>query len=537
MRRAMFCGTAILAAAAGLVFAQQGSTPRDPDAGWVKGIVLSAATGSPLRRADVILNSLRHPGEGYSTRTNSQGEFEFSEVRPGRYRLRALRNGYVAQEYGARGGGPGILIAVEPRQIVDRLEFRLDPAGVISGQVTDDEAEPVDDLEVRALRMGFIPGGKLRVLSARTARTDDLGEYRLFRLTPGTYYVQAGGRLEVPLYGGDATSHTYAVTYYPYAESLDRAERIEVASGVITRGIDIRVRSTPTFTIYGTILDSGSSPLTRHYAVGFLRGGSTITRSVDLEDGGFTIRGLDPGEYTLVATVMDEGRPARRGYRKVRLEDGDARVTIEMGRAARLSGTVRAEDGPPLPLRALRVAVEPASGDGQTLFAGLTPQGGFRFPEIPEGDYVFNLLGLEQEVYLKQVRCRGEDYTAQAISLTGAAWVGDCALTVSREVGHVDGLVRHDAEPVAGWVVVLLPAERERRRIPRHTAATQTDREGRFHLRGVVAGEYLAFAVPPLDDAAYYDLDFPERNRAEAVKLTLRAGEQLALELKPIRPR
>lgn len=67
--------------------------------------------------------------------------------------------------------------------------------------------------------------------------------------------------------------------------------------------------------------------------------------------------------------------------------------------------------------------------------------------------------------------------------------------------------------------------------------STQTDEHGLFQIKGAVPGDYLAFAVPPSDDAAYFDLEFPERNREQAVRITVRPKEPMRLALQPATPR
>ena len=535
-------GALLLAILAGAGISQQkcaalAAQSRPPKPGVISGVVLNAATGRPLPKATVTLSLERRPNEGYSVRTDLRGQFVFPEVLPGRYRLRAQRNAFVAQIYGARRGGPGLTLALAPGQVIGEIEFRLDPAGIISGRVTDEELDPLDEIEVRALRVRFLPGGRLRVISARTARTDDLGEYRLFRLSPGTYFVQAGGRGEGVSIGGETSSFTYAAAYYPRAETLDRAARVEVSSGAEARGIDIALRLTPLFSITGLILDRTPPSPARRYAIGFVRGGSMGTRNVDSDDGSFTLGGLEPGDYTLVATVSDANRPTRQGFRNVHIEDSDVSITIEIGRNARVRGTVRMDDAQPFAIPTLRINLEAEQESGHNVTTSPDQTGNFLFQELPEGSYFFQLLGREDELYLKEARCRGEDYTARALEAAVDQPATDCVLVISREVGEVSGRVMRDAEPASGFIVALIPVQMERRKIPRHNLAGQVDASGNFQIEGVVPGEYFAFAVPPMEDAGYYDLAFADRNNPVATRVTVRPREHHRLELKPIEPR
>ncbi|HET9833026.1 MAG TPA: carboxypeptidase-like regulatory domain-containing protein, partial [Vicinamibacterales bacterium] len=86
-------------------------SPRDAPtrsaSGTIRGRVTGTDNGQPLRKAQVRLTSI---GEGRTptrfenqvTTTDAQGRFEFAELAPGRYQLRAMKGGYVSLEYGQR---------------------------------------------------------------------------------------------------------------------------------------------------------------------------------------------------------------------------------------------------------------------------------------------------------------------------------------------------------------------------------------------------------------------------------------------------
>src|SRR5437773_942516 len=73
------------------------------DLGSIEGQVLNAATGEPLKKASVTLRALNGRGQTPAVSSDTSGRFSLTGVEPGRYRLFAERNGFVRQEYGARG--------------------------------------------------------------------------------------------------------------------------------------------------------------------------------------------------------------------------------------------------------------------------------------------------------------------------------------------------------------------------------------------------------------------------------------------------
>jgi hypothetical protein len=64
------------------------------------------------------------------------------------------------------------------------------PAGTISGRVYDRDGEPLANVSVEALKYSYQEGQRV-MNGVQTARTNDLGEYRLFWLQPGQYFVSA----------------------------------------------------------------------------------------------------------------------------------------------------------------------------------------------------------------------------------------------------------------------------------------------------------------------------------------------------------
>src|SRR5262245_18000970 len=83
--------------------------PRDNPAlakgtGSIKGKVVAATGGRPLRRVQISLSS-PELSEAKTASTNSEGVFEITELPAGRYTLMATRAGYLRMSYGQRRHG------------------------------------------------------------------------------------------------------------------------------------------------------------------------------------------------------------------------------------------------------------------------------------------------------------------------------------------------------------------------------------------------------------------------------------------------
>ena len=167
----------------------------------VSGQVTNASTGEPVRRALVALRRIDgSPGVvmniqvTQSGSTDAAGRFAIAGVAPGKYRLSAEHNGFLITQYGARGPNkPGTLLTLEPGQKSSDLVLRMTPHGVIAGRVLDEDGEPVSIVDVQLSRQQYMQGRK-QMVRAGGGNTNDLGEYRIFGLAPGRYFLSATSR-------------------------------------------------------------------------------------------------------------------------------------------------------------------------------------------------------------------------------------------------------------------------------------------------------------------------------------------------------
>jgi hypothetical protein len=307
---------------------------------------------------------------------------------------------------------------------------------------------------------------------------------------------------------------------------------VQVTAGNEISRVELALRSTPTYSISGAIADSKAGYGPRRYTIGFTSGGAMVMSSVDRDDGTFMLRGLEPGEYSLIAQVRDSEGGVRSGFRNVQIVSTDVQVVLEVGAGAVVKGDVRTDDGNPLNFSGMMISLQ--ATDERNIFPSgvIEAKGHFTVPNVPAGKYTVQLASRDQDLYLKEARCQGQDALSGSINLNLAEVVDGCALVVARDVGKVIGTVKQDNQPADGMAVVLIPAEMERRKLSRHTVTALSGAKGDFEVRGVIPGDYFVFAVAAADDAPYYQLEFAERNRELATMITVKPGELQSVELK-----
>jgi 5-hydroxyisourate hydrolase-like protein (transthyretin family) len=229
--------------------------------GSVSGQVTDAATKTPVSEARVLLARTDGPlGESIATRTNEQGRFSLANVPAGTYRIFAVDPDYVRKEHASS-------IVVTPGKPVVNIAIAMTRTAVIAGRVTNEHGDAAPNVFVRA----WTQTGQV----AET-KTNDLGEYRLFGLEPGTYTISAERylppRIDGTFYLGPTPpcpdcmgegefrqqvtallktgayvdprvilGRSYPMVYFPAATERASAAPVNARSGVVTTGIDLRL--------------------------------------------------------------------------------------------------------------------------------------------------------------------------------------------------------------------------------------------------------------------------------------------------------
>src|SRR5262245_27891079 len=121
--------------------------------------------------------------------SDAAGRFSFKDLEPGRYYLSAKRDGYVDPLIGGYSGSPvSRIIVIERGKQPPFEELAMVRAGSISGRILDSAGQPVARASVDANQLWY-PNGRPSWNSGTSTNTNDLGEYRLYGLLPGEYFV------------------------------------------------------------------------------------------------------------------------------------------------------------------------------------------------------------------------------------------------------------------------------------------------------------------------------------------------------------
>lgn len=528
--------------------------------GTIAGNVVSAKTGEPLKRAQVILTTdgrdSHHPR---LTTTDTAGHFSINGLKAGRYDLVIYREGYIPQQYGQSDPDrAGAVLTLAARQKITDLIFRLERMAVITGRVLDEDGQPLIRASVEVVQRVRTHGG-VKMETVSTGTTDDLGVYRIFDLMPGRYCVRAGSTPNegTMLFDRDGTQDAddvqpprfdYPTTYFPGTTDAAAASVVEVKAGdEITHMDFLLTPGTPnkTYRVKGHVANSipgqeGASVMVMMAPrdVADAQPNMNLSAQTDRKTGAFEIHDVAPGSYTAVA-VLFNGDKVRTATQDVDVTSADVdTVSLALTRGVDFSGRVTFVGN-----------MAGAGGDAMVhlnaramgmMFAGssqadVRPDGSFSFNEIGDGTYSVAITSKCDECYLKSATANGVDLLDKGLVIASGAAPTSIELVYSSETGKVGGTVKTaDDLPAPGALVMVVPDAGVRDGDDTSKTAT-TDQYGRFEIRGVPPGHYKALAWEKIDSAQYDDPDFmkPFTDKAERFEVTASATTSLELKIIP----
>jgi hypothetical protein len=512
-----------------------------PGTGVIRGRVVRADTGEPLRRVVVRIDewSAKDQRGPISTMTDAQGRYELTELPAGSYHIKATRGGFVELAYGQRRpferGRP---VEVADGAVVQNIDFALPSGGVVTGRVSDELGDTVTQVYVALARRRYVDGER-RLVTVQGSSTDDRGEFRIFGVPPGEYVAIASfERLSI----ASKDRERYVPTYYPGTPVATEAQRITVAAGQEVPAIMITLARATTATVRGVVRSSGQAsagPFTFVTAreIGGPQAYGEVEMTTAARDGSFMITGLLPGTYMLEARGTPESESASSEVVIGTADVGGVTLVLSHGVSAR--GRITFDTGkPPQGLRPSQVIVVPSSLDHQ--MQGTTMSGGL---PTARDDWTFELRGLRgrgfvragaltEDWQMKRVRRRDVDVTDTPLDFSTD--IDDLEIELTQQATTVSGGVsdEHGGAVVDATVVVFADDPEKWGPQSRFVKSARPDQQGRFTLHDLPPGKYIAIALGYLEPDEERDPDLLQEWRPRGTAFTLTEGETHTLDLK-----
>jgi hypothetical protein len=168
---------------------------------------------------------------------------------------------------------------------------------------------------------------------------------------------------------------------------------------------------------------------------------------------------------------------------------------------------------PVLPTIRVRAPFIDGNSFGDSYTGTVQTDGSFALRGLMKGSHQIVLDGLQAPWVVKSVLFRGTDITDKQFEVSEREQFRDVRVTITDEGSQVQGVVQNARQlPVANTGVLVFPrVALFWMRTNRRMRIAYTDREGRFSIAGLPAGEYLAVASLAADES---DLGRRDRLRA-----------------------
>jgi protocatechuate 3,4-dioxygenase beta subunit len=539
----------------------QGARPQPPNAAdlppgtaTLRGHVFAADNGQPLRKAQVRLMQqldsqagqmvMMMPRESRLATTDAQGAYEFKEVRAGRYTLSANKGSFVPLSYGqTRPTEPGKPLQVIDNQTIERIDFSLPHGGIITGRILDEFGEPLSDVMVAPQRYQYLQGQRRLVGAGRSGFTNDLGEFRIFGVAPGQYYLQATWRSVNPMgFGGTEDKTSYAPMYFPGTIEIAQAQRLTISVGSEISDVVMTMKPIKAASVSGTAVDSHGAPMVGMLMVGQQDGASGFfaTGSGIKPDGTFQLNGLAPGEYVITAQQMG-GNPQEAETATLKITVAGEDITgVHLAAAKPIStrGRVIVDPGAAtsLPPRLMLQVSSPQQQMmpmiGARMPAAVQEDMSFELKTAP-GVYRLNLMGSGQGWTIRSVRRAATDVTDSGFEVkNGDDTVLEVELT--NKLTTITGLVTNArGAAVKDYTAIVFAQDPERwKGSTRYQSTGRPDQDGRFNITGLPPGEYYIIALDRVDMGETSDPEFLEKMHTRASRITLDEGETKTVDLR-----
>ncbi|HLQ77991.1 MAG TPA: carboxypeptidase-like regulatory domain-containing protein [Terriglobia bacterium] len=485
------------------------TAPQQSEKGAIQGLVVREGSNTPLPGVKVTV--FQGGSDPLTTLTDSNGGFVLRGL-AGTNTVQFIIQGYTPR---------ATSVTVTAGQTVTGLMMKLTQQGKVSGEVHDLGGNPIARVSVVLMTKDYY-NDHWQLSPSGNAETDDRGQYRIFGVNPGNYFLQAFPTETNP-------GRAYVTRFYPDSFDLSQAVQVRVLPESDLHGLNFTFQRESLFHVRGRIVeDDGHAP--NSVRLSFERVNTLSSDSGDIPydsgNGTFEIPGLPIGRYTLHAAVPGSAcaTNAGSGYR----ETGDTTITIAgadlenvvipLRQAACLSGMAKLPDGDSGDVSSFEFKLVSETSWLSGYFSA-ERDGAIKAVALVPGTYDLFLHSGSDNYYIKSARFGNMDVayrsfdfqTPNATSLQIVLGLKTAALT---------GIVRDENnQPCAGATVILVPVSAGDSGTRNEISIS--DQNGQFIFKGG-PGDYRVFAFESLEYLAWMQPDFLDKYNSQGTTVRLK---------------
>ena len=545
----------------------------------VSGNVVPADAAAPLASATVTFRPLddapTSTGSVRTSRLQSKsdrlGRISFM-IPPGRYSVSTEREGYIREEHFQLGVNQPqqTILTVSSGQRIETLVVLMNPAPTISGYVLGPEGHPVAAATVQAYRVTYTPLG-LQLVATSRVLSHEGGEYRLFNLEPGTFYVSASISTQSQQAWKSVVTFTpnlpdpgegFMTAFFPDETSIKYAQQIYIGDGQSAPRTDITFRNISNYRVTAKLTAPPNGQPFVNPNVSLVPAGVDLAAAESYRMGrsglNFTLNHVAEGSYTIVATA--DYVNSAGGFtttiatlpRTLQISD-NTEIGLEAIGAIEIAGRVVLDNNLPEGLRySAEMKAQLIRTDhysSEIYSADIANDGSFTLSNVGPGDYDAFLLGFPTRLFVSDVTLGGglqrlghlqinASQPPRTLNLDTQLWQSSALLriTLSSYGGFAEGVVSDGARVSASAKVILVPGPDAVRRRKDRYFLTSTDESGKFKIEGIPPGSYLAFSFQKLEPDVYFDSAFLGLVQPRGSVVEIKSGSTETLRLNIITP-
>jgi hypothetical protein len=484
--------------------------------GIVAGVVAEAASGEPVRKAVVTLTLQGVTPPTWATaRTDASGRFRFENLPPGKYGLRANKNGLGAAVYGATSTrDTGDIISLAPGDIREGLTLRFLRLATISGHVLNSDGDPIPGVQIQLERPARNLGERV-LQNFRTAATDDRGEFRITGIDVGQYYLEV-----YPQSGRMRSGTLYAGQFYGGARELKDAKALNLRSDENLTGVDFLLNPEPAYRIQGRVTgvpDFGPPPpfpggaaavalMQRSMIdVSITAAGDSAQRwqngtGVREPDYRFDFGGLAGGMYRLEARAR-VGDKTWAAWQLVDSRQTAGEIALPLTPALDITGVLRVEGQPDAARGSPQIVLNRFGRNNENISARPDAEGHFTLKQVPPGEWAMNVNNMPIGSFLKSGTFGRQDVRFSRFSIE-AGTKDTFNIAISSRPAKLEGQIDPGTLHGKRAGIVLAPTGKFHD-LARFYYGVTADDEGKFHLENLAPGTYRIFALERTAPAAF----------------------------------
>lgn len=533
--------------------------PEPPPTAALSGRITAVNDGKPLARARVTVRADEIfacppetppdkqkdcPRYTRSVITGEDGAWMVDKLPRGKtFVVTATKTGFAPRAFGETPPAvPPSYIELKADEKKAEINIALVPQIYISGTLLDEDDTPFAGALVEALRAVY-DDGQRRFVTVAEAVSDDHGNFRLFGMPPGQYFVTAFDPAFANV-GDQLGQLFYGPTFYPGTAYQDEAVRITLDPGVPVEGLKFKLKILKPARVTGKVSTTGVALLAGAIDIGPLRNSKIAPFAVseaDLKpDGVFQFANVIAERYRIRARgeVERQGVSHFTQYTTPVSGSDISNINLTLSPGALVTGRV-VWDGtatpPPADQSQIRVRAPMTDGSsfGDALTGTISAGREFFLRGCMQGQHYIRVDGLPKPWRLKRVLYRGSDVTDIAIDMDYGQVLDGFEVILTDVSSTVSGKVEVSARDLAqGYAVIAFPSSSLGwMQGSRYVKIAYVDDKGNFAIEGLPPSQYYLAVTRDYDESDLGNPDVLDRLTLRAASFRLLEGERRRVSL------